>query len=600
MRSCFTCRGRFEDRRLICPADGDVLVDEGKPAPETGQVLGPWRLGNVLGEGGMGKVFEASGLESGEVVAVKVLKEGLTGADQARRRFQVEAEAASALEHPGVVKVHGLFRAPQGTSYIVMERLYGATFDELRRAGKFASADRVLELMAPICEVLALAHGKGIVHRDLKPSNIFLHREGPDRSRVKVLDFGIAKFLDRVEDRLTSTGEFLGTLLYMAPEQTESRSVTTAVDVYSLGVILFEALTGTLPFAARSPVELIRLHSTMPAPALSSLRPEISEELEAVVARCLLKRPWNRYCDAGELGQALRGIPGIRPSGAHTRETRTVQVNAAHWVGLILDERYEIQEWVAPSRFGSDVYRASHLRTGADVAVRLWRTGQGAVRDHLLQAFRRESQAMGIRHQNLISILDLGFNDSCVYVVTELVDSISLRTLLARKGVLPPGQALPLARGAADALRALHEKGIISGGMSPETLRVVLGSAGPERLLLTPLGLANLKQLNLLASQPGREDPSLEYISPEQRAGHEPDVRSDLYSLALILLEMLCGPGGVGTASSREARAESAAPDAGRAGLGEELTGFFRRALASEPEGRFTTAAEFLAALPGA
>src|SRR5262245_41807343 len=101
MRTCLTCKVSFEDRRLICPNDGDVLIDEGKPAPETGLALGPYRLGNLLGEGGMGRVFEARG-ETGEVVAVKVLQEALAGAEQSQRRFQVEAEAAAALEHPGV------------------------------------------------------------------------------------------------------------------------------------------------------------------------------------------------------------------------------------------------------------------------------------------------------------------------------------------------------------------------------------------------------------------------------------------------------------------------------------------------------------------
>ena len=597
MRACFTCQGRFEDRRLICPTDGDMLIDEGRLAPETGWTLGAWRLGNLLGEGGMGRVFEAAHLASGEVAAVKVLKEGPSGVEQARKRFQMEAEAAAALQHPGVARVREFARTPEGTSYIVMERLYGSTFDELRRAGKFADAERVVALMLEICEVLALAHEKGIVHRDLKPSNIFLHREGRERSRVKVLDFGIAKFLDRPGDRLTSTGDFLGSLLYMAPEQTASAAVTIAVDVYSLGVILFEALTGTLPFSARSPAELLRLHASMPAPALSTFRPDVSLELESVVERCLMKKPQYRPAGARELGLALRGIPLARTEGDSARAARTTQVNAAHWVGAVLDERYEIQEWIAPSRFGSDVYRASHLHTGADVAVRLWRTGQGAARDSLIDVFRREARAMAVRHPNLISIIDLGFDDRCVYVVTELVDSISLRTLLARKGKLPEAEAAALARGAAGALRALHDKGIISGGLSPETLRVTMGGAGPEKMLLTPLGLADLKQLNLLAPDAARSaDRALDYISPEQRAGAAPDARSDLYSLGVILLEMLCGPpeGPAGSESPPEGRGvpEGRAEDLGR------WMEFFRRALAPEPGARYASAEEFVAAMP--
>jgi serine/threonine protein kinase len=616
MRSCPTCNGTFEGRRLICPTDGDLLIYGGKTVPESGQVLsGRYRLGNLLGEGGMGKVFEAVRTDSGEVVAVKVLKVGGSGDEKdrrlAERRFRVEAEAAAALDHPGVVKVHEFGQTPEGTCFIAMERLRGATFDEMRRAGKLGSPERVVELLREVCEVLAAAHRKGIVHRDLKPSNIFLHRESRDRSRVKVLDFGIAKILDRAGEHLTSTGEFLGTLLYMSPEQTSGAAVTPAVDVYSLGVILFEALTGALPFAARTPFELLRLHATSPAPSLSTLRADVSDELDLLVARCLLKRPENRFGHAGDLAQALAGIRALRDDGGPSSEaTRRVPRDASSMVGLILDDRYEIQEWVAPSRFGSDVYRATHLRTDSDVAVRLWRTEKGEVRDCLIDAFRHEAKAMGVRHPNLIAVIDLGYDDECVYIVTELVESISLRTFLERKGPLESSIAVPLVHGVAEALHALHGKGIISGGMSPETLRVTTARDAPVRLLLTPLGLSGPKGINLLVA-PGsglRGDRSLEYISPEQRGGRDPDARSDLFSLSLVLLEMLGGSVAGWVGSMAPTRATGKAPPAGAPAdpsravppaLGAPWREFFLRALAGDPDRRFPSAGDFIAAMPG-
>ena len=617
MRRCFTCRNRFEDQRLICPSDSDVLVYEGREVPETGRILsGRYRLGNLLGEGGMGRVFEAEKTDGGGVVAIKLLKAELSGRgpanDAAEKRFEVEAQAASSLDHPGVVKVYEFQREPQGASYIAMERLYGSTLDELRRAGKFGQPERVVELMREVCDVLGIAHSKGIVHRDLKPSNIYLHRIDRDRSQVKVLDFGIAKILDRTGERLTSTGEFLGTLLYMAPELTAGHAVTTGADVYSLGVILFEALAGKVPFTGRNPMELIRVHSSMPAPALSSFRPEVSEELEEVVARCLHKKPEGRYSDAGELAKALASLPAVRGDGSQVGCTRTLRVHASNWVGLVLDQTYEIHEWVAPGRFGSDVYRATHLRTGADVALRLWRTGRGAVRDCLLEAFRKEAKTMGVRHANLVAVLDLGYNDECVYVVTELVGSISLRTLIGRKGGLARGVAVALIRGAADALKALHERGIVSGGLSPETIRVAEGSRGPERLLLAPFGLSNLKQLSSLfprSAAAGERDRSSDYISPEQMGGAPPDPRSDLYSLGLILLEMMGGeipeqelpP----TKTSKDLN-ESVAPGSEistpepklPANLPAEWMFFFERAVARNPAHRFASAVELVEALP--
>jgi len=239
------------------------------------------------------------------------------------------------------------------------------------------------------------------------------------------------------------------------------------------------------------------------------------------------------------------------------------------------------------------------------VAVRVWRTGGRAARDLLLDAFRREARAMGVRHPNLITILDLGFNDDCVYLVSELVESISLRTLLVRSGMLPPSLCVELVKGAADGLRALHEKGIVSGGLSPETMRVVSGNAGPEKLLLTPFGLSSLKQLALFpATGPGAvEDRSALYISPEQVEGTPPDPRSDLYSLALIFIEMLVGPRAPSTrrlgpaASPEPAAAHEVLLPALGALPGPRFTEFFQRALDPRPERRFPGAPEFLAAL---
>ena len=581
----------------------------------------------------MGQVYEATDLASGATVAVKLLK-SIVVDESSEKRFRLEAMVLEALKHPGIVKILDFRQSKDGPTYMVMERLLGPTFSQLRRAGKFASPERVVELMREASEIIGSAHASGIVHRDIKPSNLVLHRIDKDRSIVKVLDFGIAKVLERASEGLTLTGEMIGTLLYMAPEQSSGRHVTPATDVYSLGAVLFEALAGRHPFDARSSAELIWLQASAPPPALSSFRPEITTELDDLVGRCLLKKPENRYPNAGELARALGSVRAVRSDDDYT-STRTLHVNPSLWVGTILDERYELHEWIAPGRFRSHVYRATHLRTGANVAVRVWRTGTGSVRDLLIEAFRNEARAMGVRHPNLIAIVDLGFTDECVYIVTEFVESVSLRDVLVKRKSLPLAAAARLVRGAADALGALHGKDIVSGGLSPETMRVTGTIEAPEQLLLTPLGLTNLKQIDALLDPDGDTagDRMRHYMSPEQRTGKKPDPRSDVYSLGLVLVEMLGGevhdrpwttdpgttdpgttdPGVVKAAVARgggskrqlakvarSARTASArAADVGiPAGVPAPWRAFLLKCIALDPVSRFQNGSELLNALP--
>lgn len=543
MRLCPTCQGRFEDPRRLCPNDGDVLLSEGRTTADTGRVLaGRYRLGLLIGAGGMGQVYEATVVGTSQAVAIKLLKPGLVDRN-AERRFQRESEAMSILRHPGVVRMLEFCCLEDGTTCLVMERLRGPTFSELRRAGKFASVERVIALMLEACEVIAEAHAKGIVHRDLKPSNLVLHRVDATHNQVKVLDFGIAKFLDWSGEGLTSTGELVGTLQYMSPEQTRGSGVSPAADVYGLGAVIFEALAGRLPFVGRSAAEMIWLQGSAPVPAVSTFRPDIPPALDELVAKCLAKKPENRYRDASELARALAAVHEVGPTDDTLTSTKSLRVNPALLVGSILDERYELHEWVSPGRFRSHVYRATHLHTRAIVAVRVWRTGRGSVRDFLIDAFRNEARAMGVRHPNLIAIVDLGYTDEFVYIVTEYVESMSLRAVLQKRVALPRGLVARLVRGAADALGALHARGIVSGGLAPETIRVTGTLDHPEALLLSPMGLTNLRQTEALLDPTGDAEGERvrDYMSPEQRSGQVPDPRSDVFSLGLITIEMLGG-----------------------------------------------------------
>ena len=218
---------------------------------------------------------------------------------------------------------------------------------------------------------------------------------------------------------------------------------------------------------------------------------------------------------------------------------------------------------------------------------------------------------MEVRHPNLITILDMGFNDDGAYVVTEFIKSTSLREAIVRRGPLPYEVVRPLVEGAASALGALHQVGIVSGGLNPETIRAVWGPSGPEKLLISPLGLTSLLQVESLFQGPSGADAGLlEYISPEQRAGAEPDPRSDLFSLACIALEMLGeGPDKQATVAAKPEAAWPQEPPT-RAWKGEsvrwtpseklepERRRFFLRATEPDPAARFADTASFLEALP--
>ena len=270
-----------------------------------GEMVGSYRIERQLGRGGMGEVYLAVHPGIGARVAIKVLAQG----SQHAERFFDEARAVNLIRHPRIASVHDFATLGDGRPYIVMELCEGAPLSALLARGRLP----IGTLVGLLCEVLAAAgaaHAKGIVHRDLKPENVFVLRDG----HVKVLDFGIAKLTpeDGAPTR-TSTGAILGTPAYLSPEQVQSRGTDARADLYAIGVMAFEALTGQVPFQAPSMFELMRMHVEAPPPRLRELRPEVPEALEEVVLRALAKQPDDRFATAAAMAEALeasvRGLP---------------------------------------------------------------------------------------------------------------------------------------------------------------------------------------------------------------------------------------------------------------------------------------------------
>jgi len=303
-----------------------VPVDAKAALPVAGALIdGKYRVEQVLGEGGMGIVFQATHVRLGQRVAIKMLHPHMLSKPEIVERFEREARAAGQLRSANAVRVVDVDVTPEHLPYMVMEFLDGHDLQaELEKRGRFSVADSV-DCVLQACSAMNEAHALGIVHRDLKPSNLFLAREGAS-TVVKVLDFGISKMAaNELDVHVTSTLATMGTPLYMSPEQIRStKSVDARADVWSLGVILFELLTGRPPFMGSAMAVSASIVAD-PPPSLRQLQPGVPESLEQVVLKALAKTPDARWPDVQSLAAALAPFRGgrvsILPQGARERLT---------------------------------------------------------------------------------------------------------------------------------------------------------------------------------------------------------------------------------------------------------------------------------------
>jgi CheY-like chemotaxis protein len=292
---------------------------------------GRYLLEEQLGSGSFGVVFRARDQQRQVPVAVKVLKGSLGDSNEALERLRRESRAAGDLDHPHAVKVHELRITADSVAFLVMEYLEGHGLDvELREHGA-VSPLRAAEVLLPVCEVLATAHARGLIHRDIKPANIFLELR-PEGERVKVLDFGLAKPVGTaaLEKNLTVEGSILGSPAYMAPERLRNQPYDGRADTYSVGVMLYEMLTGRLPFVSPDgdPLAVVAMHLTQEPRPLRELQPSVPAAVEALVLQALAKDPRVRP-QASVLGRLLADAVGMAlPRGLMPDSLSTLQLDA--------------------------------------------------------------------------------------------------------------------------------------------------------------------------------------------------------------------------------------------------------------------------------
>ena len=321
--ACPQCALEFSGGEIFCPVDGARLVTvarssglgSGDGDPLIGQTLaGRYHIVRKIGEGGMGIVYEAMHVVIEKRVALKVLREDFSHRPDVVERFRQEAKSASRIGHEHIIDISDFGVTAQGAHFFVMELLSGRDLAEELELRGCLPVRRAIEIVLQCTRALGAAHAKGIVHRDMKPENVFLVQRATGDDYVKIVDFGIAKMSD-IETggpgkKLTKTGMIFGTPEYMSPEQAGGKELDHRVDVYALGVILYELVAGRVPFVGDTFMGILTQHVLEQVPPLSSVNPRCSAppELEQIIRKAMAKTPGERQRSMEELGAELASL----------------------------------------------------------------------------------------------------------------------------------------------------------------------------------------------------------------------------------------------------------------------------------------------------
>jgi len=326
MKTCPQCKMRYPNEAIFCFVDGsDLIVLKDKRIGTV--VAGRYQVEEVIGEGGMATVYRATQMLTERSCAIKVMNPSFAKEATVRERFRREAKNAQKLAHPNIIEIFDQGDTEDGTAYIAMELLQGKSLAEVIAQGAI-EIHRGLLLMVQVARGIARAHDLGVIHRDLKPENIFLSDLDGSADVVKLLDFGIA--LSKQDSRLTGTGEIFGTPQYMAPERITAGDPGPAADIYSLGILFYEMLTGKLPFDAPDIATFFQMHLKQAPVPPTKLNSQIPPALEALILRMLAKDPNERPVDAHRVHADLVEmavdadvmIPSVPESEAHTTRAR--------------------------------------------------------------------------------------------------------------------------------------------------------------------------------------------------------------------------------------------------------------------------------------
>jgi serine/threonine protein kinase/Tol biopolymer transport system component len=588
-----------------------------------GNAVSHYEVLERLGGGGMGVVYKAWDPRLERYVALKFLSES-RGEDEDRQRFIREARTASVLDHPNICTIYEIGEADDGRMFIAMAFVEGESLKKKLDRGPLALGHAV-ELAAQVAAGLAEAHAKKVVHRDVKPANIMVAADG----RAKIVDFGIAWLAGQT--RLTQAGSVVGTTAYLAPEQFRRETAGHRADLWSLGVVLYEAITGHLPFTSDGEEDLVRAILKSAPPPMASVRRGVPAALDQIVARALAKRPADRYPTAAAMRSDLLAAAAVAAEAESEAEDtlrespRPASLGGRAWsmpisgatpatppmpaagatdagtgqrlslIGRTVGH-YRILEHLGGGGMGI-VFRAEDLKLARTVALKFLPfelTRDPEAKARFLQEARTAS---AIDHPNICTIHEVGETDEGqLYLAMACYDGETLKRRLSR-GALPVDEAVDIAQQIARGLGKAHRKGIVHRDIKPANLMITSDAV----VKILDFGIAKLAGSAIL-TRVGSSVGSPGYMSPEQARGEEVDARTDLWALGVVFYEMLAG--------RRPFRGEhdqsvlyslfhdSPEPlNRVRADVLPDVQRIVDRLLAKEREARYATAADLLADL---
>lgn len=497
-----------------------------------------------LAEGAVAEIYLAKTAGSDDQLVLKVLRPELTSDESIVGRFLDEARLCQSLRHPNIVRYLGAGKLSDGRVYLLTEYLEGEDLGSRIRRGGPLTAEEVIRLLMPVCAALHYVHQRGIVHRDLKPDNLFLSG-GLDANTPKLLDFGLALFTGTKSAR-TATGVILATPEYTPPECINGKKADARSDIYALGVLMFQSLTGSPPFVAGNYTELLLKHLNEQPPSL----PDTCARLAPIIKRCLAKDPADRYDTAEELARAASQTDGNEPHAQTfvvSGEVKSTYSRNDSLEGSVLGS-YQIVKLLGQGAMGR-VYLARHVKLGRQVALKMLRS-EHARNPLLIERFFQEARTVNeINHEHIVEIIDFvedfdPLGNKRAYFVMELLSGNSLADLL-RRGPLPIRRILSIVRQICSALEAAHKVGVVHRDIKPDNIFIIERSGVPTFIKLLDFGVAKL--VKRIGTSPAQETMdgviigTPAYMSPEQAAGKPADHRADVYSVGVVFYEMLMG-----------------------------------------------------------